>query len=173
MDVEFNLSTTDIILDQLTGAGISEVSLSIDRVYFKKGLQPEEDISAAGICLRRVRTVDGLPFAYSIAYLPLDIPGLSMDEGAYTGSIYEYLEEICNEFVALVETEIEARDARGEISRKLGVDPKTPILVMHQKHFNASGKLLIQSTDYLLRNRFNILAQRNRSGVNNQDATST
>ena len=169
-NAEINLSITDIILDQSMEPGISEVSISIDPVCFNNNLQLDEKIEAPGLCLRRVRTADGLPFAYSVAYLPLDIQGLSIDENAYLGSIYEYLQEKCNEFVALVDTTIEAQTARGEVCRKLGIVPKTPILVMHQKHFNPKGKLLMQSTDYLLRNRIDLRVRRSRTGVDDIDA---
>lgn len=173
INAEVNLSITDIILDQRMEPGISEVLISVDPVCFKNDLQPGEENEAPGLCLRRVRTADGLPFAYSVAYLPLDIPGLSMEESAYLGSIYVYLQEKCNEFVALVHTEIEAQNAQGEICRKLEVPPKTPILVMHQKHFNPKGKLLMQSTDYLLRNRLDIRVRRTRPGVDNLETEST
>jgi GntR family transcriptional regulator len=170
---EINLSITDIILDQRMEPGISEVSVSVDPVCFENELLPGEEIEAPGLCIRRVRTADGLPFAYSVAYLPLDIHGLSMDENAYMGSIYEYLQEKCNEFVALVDTKIEAQNSQGEICRKLGVPPRTPILVMHQKHYNFKGKLLMQSTDYLLRNQLDIRMHRVRPGDNDREAEST
>ena len=172
INAEVNLSITDIILDQRMEPGISEVSLSVDPVCFKNELQPGEEIEAPGLCLRRVRTADGLPFAYSVAYLPLNVKGLSMDEDAYLGSIYDYLQEKSDEFVALVDTRIEAQTAQGEICRKLGVSPRTPILVMHQKHYNPKGKLLMQSTDYLLRNRLDIRVRRVRPGINDKDTDS-
>ncbi|MCL4562046.1 MAG: GntR family transcriptional regulator [Chloroflexi bacterium] len=164
-NAELNLSITEMIRNQGMEPGTSEVKISTKRIPFESRVGDSEEVPTDVICLRRVRTADGSPFAYTVAYLPLKTKGLVVDERAYTGSLYVYLQERCGEFIAEAHSVIEAQIADEEVSQKLGISPGMPILVMRQRHYNRSGKLLIQSVDYFEQNRLQLRIQRSRLGL--------
>ena len=163
-NAELNLSITEMIRDQGMEPGTSEVKLSIERAPFETDRDTGEEAETELIYLRRVRTADGLPFAYTVAYLPRSLKGLSLDERAYFGSLYEYLQEACNEFVAEAQSVIEAGVSDEEVSQKLAIPLQTPILVMRQRHYNQAGNLLIRSIDYFVHNRLQLRVHRSRPG---------
>ncbi|MDR3573600.1 MAG: GntR family transcriptional regulator [Anaerolineaceae bacterium] len=160
-----DFSITEMIRIQGMEPNTSEVKISIERIPFEAEPTPNEELETEVMCLRRVRTADGVPFAYTVAYLPLSLRGLVLDEQAYVGSLYIYLQEKCGEFVSEAETVIEAQVAVGEVSQKLGVPPQTPILALHQLHYNPTGKLLVKSDDYFVQNRLQLKIKRSRPGI--------
>jgi GntR family transcriptional regulator len=164
-NAELNLSITEMICNQGMEPGTSEVKISSERILFESSENDGEEIPTEVMCLRRVRTADGFPFAYTVAYLPLKIKGLVVNKEAYSGSLYAYLQEHCGEFIAEAHAVVEAQIADEEVSQKLGISPGTPILVMRQRHFNRAGKLLIQSLDYFVQNRLQLRIQRSRLGL--------
>jgi GntR family transcriptional regulator len=141
------------------------VKISIERIAFEADAVSNEELETEVMCLRRARTADGVPFAYTVAYLPLSLKGLVLDEQAYLGSLYIYLQEKCGVFISEAETVIEAQVAAGEISQKLGVPPQTPILALHQRHYNQIGKLLVKSDDYYVQNRLQLKIKHSRPGI--------
>ena len=161
-----DLSITEMIRIQGMEPDTSEVKISVERIVFEADPVSNEELETEVMCLRRVRTADGVPFAYTVAYLPLSLKGLVLDEQAYIGSLYIYLQEKCGEFISEAETVIEAQVATGEISQKLGVPSQTPILALHQRHYNQAGKLLVISDDYFVQNRLQLKIKRSRPGIN-------
>jgi GntR family transcriptional regulator len=162
---EINLSITEMIRNQGMEPGTSEIQLSVETIPFETNPKTGDELDRQVLCLRRVRTADGIPFTYSVAWLPLDIQGLALDEQAFEGSLYLFLQERCNEFVAEADSIIEARIADDEVSHKLGVPPQAPILVLNQQHFNKSHKLLIKSTEFFVQNRLQLRVKRFRPGA--------
>jgi DNA-binding GntR family transcriptional regulator len=124
-----------------------------------------DDPKEKALLVRRVKTADGLPFAYSVSFIDPDIPNLETCPEAYFESIYKYLQDHCGEFVSDTETEIVACVATEEISVRLEVPPGTPLLVMHQSHLNKSGKTLIVSTEYFVQARLKLKVRRHRPGI--------
>jgi GntR family transcriptional regulator len=163
-NAELNLSITEMIRDQGMEPGTREVKLSLVRAPFETDAGSGEETETELVYLRRVRTADGSPFAYTAAYLPRSLPGLALDEAAYFGSLYLYLQEACNEFVAEARSIIEAGVCDEEVSHKLSIPLHTPILIMRQRHYNQAGKLLIRSIDYFVHNRLQLNVRRSRPG---------
>lgn len=146
---EFNISMTESIQSMGMVPGTSEVKVSIEPLprlaHFDNA--GGEAGSQEFVCLRRVRTADGKPFAYTVAYLPAALPGLDRDPRAYPGSLYVYLQEKCGQLISGSDTIIEAQLTSEETSRKLNLARKTPILVLYQQHFNQNGETVIYSID--------------------------
>ena len=163
-NAELNLSITEMIRDQGMEPGTSEVKISIERASFGMEGDTGEEAEIELIYLRRVRTADGSPFAYTVAYLPRALKGLVLDEQAYFGSLYQYLQDHCNEFVSEARSIIEAGVCDEEVSQKLAIPIQTPILIMRQCHYNQVGKLLIRSIDYFVHNRLQLKVRRSRPG---------
>ena len=160
---EVNLSLTEMILAQGMQPGTKWIDVRV------VDLQPEmqfcfDDPKEQALLVRRVKTADGLPFAYSISYIDLSIPDLETRPEVYFVSIYQYLHDHCGEFVSDTDTEIEAGVANEEISERLDVPVGSPVLVMQQSHLNKSGKTLIVSTEYFVQARLKLKVRRHRPG---------
>ena len=164
-NAELNLSITEMICNQGRETGTSEVMISSERILFESSENDGEEIPTEVMCLRRVRTADGFPFAYTVAYLPLKIKGLVVNKEAYTGSLYAYLQEHCGEFIADAVAVLDALIAAGEVIQKLGTSPERPILVMPQRQYYRAGRLVIQSLDYFVQHRLQVRIQRSRLGL--------
>jgi GntR family transcriptional regulator len=161
---EINLSLTEMILSQGMQPGTKWIDVRV------VDLQPEmqfcfDDPKDQALLVRRVKTADGLPFAYSISYIDLSIPNLETRPEAYFDSIYQYLHDRCGEFVSDTDTEIEAGIANEEISERLEVPVGSPVLVMRQCHLNKTGKILIVSTEYFVQARLKLKVRRHRPGI--------
>ncbi len=164
-NAELNLSITEMIREQGMEPGTSEVKLSVERALFEADGDSGEEVETELIYLRRVRTADGFPFAYTAAYLPRALNGLVLDEQAYFGSLYEYLQDHCNEFIAEARSVIEAGVSDEEVSQKLAIPIHTPILIMRQRHYNQNGRLLVRSIDYFVHSRLQLKVRRSRPGL--------
>jgi GntR family transcriptional regulator len=161
-DAEVNLSITESIRIQGMQPSISSVKLSTARIPFELDSETHEDVETDVLCIRRIHLADGSPFACTMAYLPLTLPGLVFDEDGYKGSLHLFLQEHCGQFVTEASTVIEAQIADGEIAQLLGLPPLSPILVLHQRQYNQAGKLLIKSHDYFCQNHFHLSVHRRR-----------
>lgn len=146
--VMLNLSLTEMIREQGMEAGTSEVVVGRDPPPAEIATVLHVPHEKPLTCIRRVRTADGHPFVYEIAYLVDELAYLGEDPQAYTGSLYHYLESCCNEFIAEAQAVIEARPADASIAQKLQVEANSPLLLLRQTHYNTKGKALIASLDY-------------------------
>jgi len=166
---QLSLSITEMLQSQGIQPDTSEVNITIltqaeappDVV---RCLDREQDEKV--FCLRRVRTADGTPFAFVVAYITGGIPNLSSDPEAYRGSLYAYLEENCREFIQEADSEIEARITDKELAERLGIPVGAPLLTLRQCHYNAEGRAIIHSTDNFVQNRMRLKIRRKRYGQN-------
>jgi GntR family transcriptional regulator len=161
---QINLSLTEMILSQGMQPGTKWIDVRVVE------LQPEiqfcfDDPKDQALLVRRVKTADGLPFAYGISYIDLSIPNLEIRPEAYSGSIYQYLHDHCGEFISDADTEIAADIANEEISERLDIPVGSPVLVMQQSHLNKNGKTLIVSTEYFVQARLKLKVRRHRPGI--------
>ncbi|HOG61112.1 MAG TPA: GntR family transcriptional regulator [Flexilinea sp.] len=157
---EINLSISEIIRNQGMVPGTSEIEMSKEKFPIYDG--NENNLNA--LCIKRVRTADGNPFVYSIAYIRDDLPGLPEDPEIYTNSIWETLKSFCGKQIMRAEAEIRADTAVGILSEKLGVSKDFPLLVMCQKQFDQEDKILIISKDYYLQRSLHLSIMRFRPG---------
>ncbi len=180
---------TFVAQDPHTIQSSAELSLSITEMLQSQGIQPDTseieicilpqsdappkavrcldlDEGEQIFCLRRVRTADGTPFAYVVAYITGNIPNLSNDPEAYGGSLYAYLENHCSEFITEADSEIEARITDDELAARLGIPVGAPLLTLQQCHFNAQGRAIIYSIDHFVQNRMRLKIRRQRYGQN-------
>lgn len=128
---------------------------------FQDFLRPAADGQV--LCLRRVRTADGAPFAYAVAYFSPDLVGLSDDPAAYAGSLYEYLRDRCGVEITEADAEIAAFTAGPQIGAWLETAENTPLLTLIQRHRSAAGQAVFASLEYILQSRLKMKIQRRRS----------
>lgn len=164
---DISLSMTEMIKKKGMTPGTSEITVSLEAAETIPA-KISECLGIAGsaplLCIARVRTADGTPFAYVIAYVVADLPGLSQAPEAYEGSLYEYLQEECNEFIGDVDATIEAYTPDENIRRKLGAPSGAPLLALHQCHRNEKGRAIVASVSYLIHNHLKLRVERRRSG---------
>ncbi|MBN1264912.1 MAG: GntR family transcriptional regulator [Anaerolineales bacterium] len=164
---DLTLSITEMLEAQGIEPGTPEVELTRipvheapPRVGRALGLEPDDDI----YCLTRVRTADGIPFAYVISYIVSDLPNFSTDPEDYRGSVYAYLQANCGEFITDADSEIEARITDEFLCGKLGTPAGSPLLTLQLCHYNANRRALIYSIEYFIQNRMHLKIRRQRSG---------
>jgi GntR family transcriptional regulator len=162
-----DFSMSEMIAAQGMTPGTSEVNIAINPVDDIPseaadclGLAPGEEV----MCLERVRTADGRPFAYVISHIVADLEGLSFNEAHYQGSLYEFLQSHCSIFISDVDAAIEACIAEGRLCDKLEVPAGSPLLVLHQCHRDLSGRPIVASLDYIVQNSLRVNIKRQRSG---------
>lgn len=162
---EIDFSITEMIRDQGMEPGTRDVMISFETIPFQVSPKIPKEVETKVMRLTRVRTADGEPFVYAIAYLPLSLKGLVLEEEAYMGSLYVFLQEHCNEFVCETQSIIEAQYADAVISQKLGIPEQTLILVLKQRHYNQEGNLLFKSEAHFVQNKFQLVVRRIRKGL--------
>lgn len=91
------------------------------------------------LCIKRLRELDGSPFALMLNYLDLNkVPNLK--EKFNIESLYTFLKkEYSIEFYNAEET-VEAKDANKEESNKLGIKENTSLLSLHRLSFDKNNK---------------------------------
>jgi GntR family transcriptional regulator len=149
---EINLSITEMIQSLGLVPDTSSVIVTKeplpDLPFFENRISPEVEY----VCVRRVRTANGSPFAYTVSFFYPGIPGLVTDPEAFKGSMYEFLREKCGQIITGSDTAIDARSASGEVARMLHVLTNTSVLVLYQQHHNQNNETVVYSIDYFVHN---------------------
>lgn len=112
--------------------------------------------------LERIRRLDGVPVAVDTSFfaatLKPDLTGVDFR----TASLFELL--LGNGVdLARGETTIEAQAADAALAQHLGVEPKTPILVMRQSIVDSGGRPLLSSTVRYVGDRYRLRTSFSRS----------
>lgn len=148
LQIDVNLSISQMIKEQGMVPGTSEISVAMEVLpeifqgYFKS---TEEN--AKFLCLRRVRTANNAPFAYSAAYLSHKFNKNAESLSGYYGSLYEYIRNQTDENIAETEAMIYSVKANKFIAEKINIAPASPLLAIRQIHMNEKGDHLIVSTE--------------------------
>ena len=151
---DLNLNITEMIRKQGMEPGTGEINLLREPVPPEVAACLNIDPSTDTLCVKRVRTADGVPFAYSSAYLAPEVSQIDFEPDEYEGSLYKFLQVEFNEFVTSIDARIEISTIDAEISRKLKLPANSSALVLKQCHYNRHGKPLSASTEYFVQNRF-------------------
>lgn len=110
--------------------------------------------------IRRVRTANDVPVMYCVDVVPkYYMPGAPEQMGE---SLFVYLEEHCGELITNAQSAIHVELPSAEVAKQLGVLPETPLLQLHQVHFNQGGLPILVSEDGFLANRFRLEIFRRR-----------
>jgi GntR family transcriptional regulator len=163
--IDSNLSTTEMIREAGLEPGTSDtaISMEIPPLDFSSALKlkPHQKVR----CLRRVRTADGIPIAYSIAFFSdflghIDLGGLPAG-----GSLYRYLEQSYSIYIQRSDVTIEVATAFELTSVKLGIPVNTPLLKLAQVHYDIQGRIIITSIELFVQNQIKLKITRERPTV--------
>jgi len=146
--IDLNLSLTQMILNQGMEPGTSEIKVSMEDLpdemhHFLNN--PSED---KVMCLRRVRTADKKPIAYSVAYFDSDFIQYKDSLSACYGSVYDFMMTQTDRPITDTDATIFAEPANSLVSSKLKIDTRAPLLVLRQIHKGSAGEHLIASIEY-------------------------
>ncbi len=104
--------------------------------------------SAPIICIKRIRTADSTPVFYSVHKLSKEAFGNKILKWNMDGSFLEFLKSQCDiDILYAVSTVLPVKKPE-EITKELGIDPTTPILLLDQIHYDVSNKPIFRSYDY-------------------------
>lgn len=146
--IDINLSLTQMIKENGMLPGTRDVLVTMEllpKVF--TGCFGIYDPKEKWLCYRRVRTADGKPFAYSVAYLDKRFDQYADVLSTYFGSLYEFIQKQTNECIYETETVIYSDSADAVLSKELNVPLNSPLLIYRQVHSNQRGENLIASRD--------------------------
>ncbi len=159
---DLSLSVSNMI--KKTGKKVGLTEIQIKKEFLSKDIKAIYKSDDELLCLRRVRTADGVPFSYSIAYLFDDEIDLNRDNfKQYDYSLYKYLEDEKGIFIQNCEGFIQICEPEVEICRKLEIPKGSHILQLNQKHYSTTGELILVSID-LLTEKFYLSMNRSEIG---------
>lgn len=160
---DLSLSVTDMIEQTGKIPGLKEFSIGFEvpPSEINDLIQTKNEV----LCLRRVRTADGIPFSYSVAFILNKSLDLSMKNFKdYNFSLYKYLQETKDIFIKNCEGVLKICKAEDDICEKLEIPLGSHLLQLNQQHYSVDGELILVSID-LLTEQFNISMNRYEIGI--------
>lgn len=157
-----NFGITEMILEAklVPGTSHSEVRRETATREVAAALQLSEGASV--IAIERVRTASETPVVVSIDFLPAELvseQNLSR-LSAGNGSLYQFLAQELQIFVAHGVAHLWPTVASKEMMAKLAVRKGTPLLVVTQADFDLSNKPILYSVEYHLGDLFRFVVSR-------------
>lgn len=140
--------------------GARDIQVMIRDITKKeKELFGDWDIDKVGV-ISRIRTADDIPVMHCVDILPVQyVPEHEEDLGE---SLFVYLEEKFQQIMTTAKTTIDVGRPPNAIAEKLNVLSGTPMLHLHQIHFNQHGRTILISEDYFFCDRFSLEIFRRR-----------
>jgi GntR family transcriptional regulator len=160
--IETNLSLTEMIRTSGMEPGTTniEITQEVPPAYISKPLNLSANHKLR--CLRRVRTANGLPIAYSVNFFTDRIKHvdlLAMPQGI---SLYQYLDVNYGIHLEKTDALIEVTTAYDLTSKKLGIPPNAPLLKLTQMHYDDEGHLVMASVELFIQNEIKLKITRHR-----------
>lgn len=146
--IDLNLSLTQMIINQGMVAGTSEIEVSMEQLPEEFHDWFENSTKKQYLCLRRVRTAQEKPIAYSVAYFEDRFISYKNCLSACLGSVYDFIRSHTEESITQTNASIYAEKADKFLAEKLSIKFSSPILVLRQLHMNELGEHLIVSKEY-------------------------
>jgi GntR family transcriptional regulator len=146
--IDLNLSLTQMISSQGMVPGSSEIGITMEKLPedFQGILEGNADKDY--LCLRRVRTSDEKPIAFSLAYFDDRFIPYKDGLAVCTGSVYDFIKSNTKETITKTDAKLYAEIADKFISEKLDIKAKSPLLVLRQVHMNDLGEHLIVTDEF-------------------------
>ncbi len=160
---DLSLSVTEMIQQTGKVPGLKEFSIGLEvpPAEIKNLIKTKGEV----LCLRRVRTADGVPFSYSIAFILNKSLDLNLENFKdYDFSLYKFLQETKDIFIKNCEGVIQICKPEDEICQKLELPLGSHLLQLNQQHYSVDGELILVSIDLLTEN-FNISMNRYEIGI--------
>lgn len=110
--------------------------------------------------IHRVRTANGVPVLYCIDILPQAFAPAA--DQALDESLFQYLERQWGQVIIFARSEIQVTLAQASMARHLQLAAQTPLLRLHQAHYNQNSTLLLWSQDHFVTDRFRFEVMRHR-----------
>jgi GntR family transcriptional regulator len=163
--IETNLSLTEMIRAGGMEPGTTDVEITseIPPSYISKPLNLPARHKLR--CLRRVRTADGIPIAYSVSFLTDLLQDVDLQAMPHSVSLYDYLETRYGVHLEKTEATIEATTAYDLTSKKLGIPSNAPMLKLTQLHYDALGQPVLASVELFIQNQIKLKLTRHRSSL--------
>ncbi|WP_100401879.1 GntR family transcriptional regulator [Bacillus sp. FJAT-42315] len=112
--------------------------------------------------LKRVRTADNEPVAFSINVLPKAIVGDVFENKQFSGSLFRFLQMECGVSILHADTEILVPLSSDENAQKLMCTPDTTVLLLKHLNFNEKNQQVMYSLDYLRNDIFSFWVRRTK-----------
>ncbi|WP_078409908.1 GntR family transcriptional regulator [Priestia abyssalis] len=112
--------------------------------------------------LKRIRTADHEPVAFSINILPKAVVGNIFEETQFSGSLFRFLQMECGISILHADTEIVVPLSSDENVQKLMCTPNTTVLLLKHLNFNEKNQQVMYSLDYLRNDIFNFWIRRKK-----------
>lgn len=146
--IDLNLSLSQMIKEQGMIPGTRNISVEMEplpKVFWNHF--ENHNLDDKFLCVRRVRTADEKPFAYSVGYLSNKFNQYSDFLSGYYGSLYEFIKNQTDETISVTNAVIYSERSNNFLANKLEVEPGSPLLVIRQIHSNSQGDTLIASRE--------------------------
>ncbi|SDJ86948.1 GntR family transcriptional regulator [Natronincola ferrireducens] len=129
-----------ILKNKVIGFAITTASSSIAN---RLSINEKDDV----ISIKRIRSVDDVPFSYEMLFIPREIVG-NMDEGFAEGSMMDYYENHLGLDIDHSLETIESVKAIEKTAEKLQVPKDAPLLLVKSKLFLGNGKQIHYRKSY-------------------------
>ncbi|WP_445487645.1 GntR family transcriptional regulator [Niallia sp. 03133] len=112
--------------------------------------------------LKRIRTADNEPVAFSINVLPEAIVGDLFERIPFSGSLFRFLQMQKGISILHADTEIVVPLSTDRNAQKLMCTPTTTVLMLKLLHFNEKNQPVMYSLDYLRNDIFSFWIRRKK-----------
>lgn len=99
-------------------------------------VDPREEL----LRFEKIWRVDGIPLVFGVDYVPVHLILHPCEENGLPGSIFQFLEECCEERIEYVRTEVDAVLGDQKVNELLEIKAGIPLLHMHSLGFNERNK---------------------------------
>lgn len=110
----------------------------------KLGVKPGDP----AVVVDRVYVADGVPFAYCVAYLQIDVTGMGVNL-APDEPLFEYFETAKGKRIAFGNCKIMATNVEPHVGSKLQLSEDHSVLFLEQTMYDADGSILLHTKDFV------------------------
>ncbi|AJY75595.1 GntR family transcriptional regulator [Paenibacillus beijingensis] len=152
--------------DMIRTAGLQEdeqleyivTQLCPPEIAERMGLKQGEEI----VVLERTRMADGEAVAHSINYMPQAIAGAIIENGSFSGSLFNHLEEKAGIRIVGSNSELTVPPPSDPICKRLLQQPQSTVLLLKQLHYDEINRQVLYSLDYVRSDIFTFWIKRTR-----------
>jgi GntR family transcriptional regulator len=162
-------STLDInesVSEMILGKGMQPGSKDTKIVKIPAGKELAERLNlkpgAPVISLKRVRTANGIPVAYTIDFLPLSIASEDFSRTFKKGSLYTFMEEKIGIELTNSMLQIQPIKTTKAIAQALDIKPDSLLMLLKQTDTNIKNEPVLYSEEYFVADRFAFIVYRRR-----------
>ncbi|SMP67406.1 GntR family transcriptional regulator [Anoxynatronum buryatiense] len=114
------------------------------------------------LVLERVRFADDEAVAFSINVMPYQLVGEAFENDDFAGSLFSFLEQHCEIYVARADSELMVPDSISPEIRKIDPTGSKTVMIMKQVHYDERNRAVLYSIDYMRNDVFRFRVRRQR-----------